>query len=161
VTYADLARGAKAVAVDPSRLASLAEADDGDFEIVSVGKPLPGTEVEIRDSGGNCLPDRRVGRIHVRSPSVMLGYFGGFDSASPGLAQGWLDTGDLGFSLDGELYVSGRAKDLVIIRGANHPPQEFESCLDTVPGVRPGCAVALGFLPQDADGEQLLILAER
>ena len=161
VTYADVARGAKAVAVDPSRLASLGEAGDGDFEIVSVGRPLPGTEVEIRDSEGNCLPDRRVGRIHVRSPSVMTGYFGGFDSASPALSQGWVDTGDLGFSVDGELYVCGRAKDLVIIRGANHPPQEFESCLESVPGVRPGCAVALGFLPRDADGEQLLILAER
>jgi len=91
----------------------------------------------------------------------MTGYFGSFDSASPALSQGWVDTGDLGFSVDGELYVCGRAKDLVIIRGANHPPQEFESCLESVPGVRPGCAVALGFLPRDADGEQLLILAER
>jgi len=117
--------------------------------------------VEIRDSEGNCLADRRVGRIYVRSPSVMSGYFGSFHSSSPALAQGWLDTGDLGFSLNGELYVCGRAKDLVIIRGANHPPQEFETCLETVAGVRPGCAVALGFLPADADGEQLLILAER
>jgi len=91
----------------------------------------------------------------------MSGYFGGFDPAAPALSNGWLDTGDLGFTDDGELYICGRAKDLVIIRGANHSPQEFESCLEEVEGVRPGCAVALGFVPPDADGEQLLILAER
>ena len=76
------------------------------------------------------------------------------------LQDGWLDTGDLGFVADGELYVCGRAKDVVIIRGANHAPQEFEECLDGVAGVRQGCAVALGFQPDGGGEEQLLILAE-
>ena len=75
--------------------------------------------------------------------------------------DGWLDTGDLGFVADGELYLTGRAKDLVIIRGANHAPQAFEECLQAVEGVRVGCAVALGFTPPDSEDEALLMLAER
>jgi fatty-acyl-CoA synthase len=161
VTYAVPGEPTKSLSVDADRLASAGEAVAGEFEIVSVGRPIPGTEVEIRNERGVRVPDRRVGRIHVRSPSVMSGYFGGFDPAAPALSNGWLDTGDLGFSDDGELYVCGRAKDLVIIRGANHAPQAFENCLEEVEGVRAGCAVALGFVPPDADGEQLLILAER
>jgi acyl-CoA synthetase (AMP-forming)/AMP-acid ligase II len=71
-----------------------------------------------------------------------------------------LDTGDLGFVESGELYICGRVKDAVIIRGANHQPQEFEACVDSLEGVRTGCVVALGFTPEGADGEELLILAE-
>jgi acyl-CoA synthetase (AMP-forming)/AMP-acid ligase II len=73
---------------------------------------------------------------------------------------GWLDTGDLGFALGGALHVHGRAKDLVIVRGANHAPDEFEAALAGLPGLRPGCAVALGFTPAEG-GEALLLLAER
>jgi len=62
---------------------------------------------------------------------------------------------------DGELYVSGREKDLIIIRGSNHAAQEFEDCLAGIEGVRTGCAVALGFVPDEERGEQLLVLAER
>ncbi len=91
----------------------------------------------------------------------MAGYFERPEATAATLVDGWLDTGDLGFVQDGELYVCGRAKDLVIIRGANHTPQEFEECLDGLDGVRAGCAVALGFTPDGADGEELLVLAER
>src|SRR5262249_1811374 len=161
VTYAASGQPLKSLSVNAARLASPGEVVAGDFELVSVGHPIPGTEVEIRNDGGAPVRDRQVGRIHVRSPSVMSGYFGGFDSAAPALANGWLDTGDLGFSDHGELYICGRAKDLVIVRCANQSPQEFESCLEEVEGVRAGCAVALGFMPPDADGEQLLILAEQ
>src|SRR5262249_11686308 len=76
------------------------------------------------------------------------------------IASGWLDTGDLGFVKGGELYISGRAKDVVIVRGANHSAQEFEECLDGIDGLRAGCAVALGFVPPGGEGEELLILAE-
>ncbi len=91
----------------------------------------------------------------------MAGYFGRPDATASALADGWLDTGDLGFVAGGELYVCGRAKDLIVIRGANHAPQEFEECLAGIEGVRAGCAVALGFVPDGEDGEQLLVLAER
>ena len=115
------------------------------LRVVSVGTPVPGMEVRVEE-----------GRIAVRGPSVMRRYFGKEqDAASP---DGWLDTGDLGFIDSGELFVSGRAKDLVILRGKNHAPQEFEDALDGLAGVRAGCAVAVG-VPGD-DGEELGLLVE-
>ncbi len=119
-------------------------------EIVSVGTPVPGTEVEVREEG----------HIWARGPSVMQKYFGNPDATAKSLVDGWLDTGDLGF-IDGDaLFVSGRAKDVVIIRGANHAPQVFEECLDALEGVRTGCAVAVGHVPRGADSEELLLLVE-
>jgi acyl-CoA synthetase (AMP-forming)/AMP-acid ligase II len=118
-------------------------------------------EVEVRGEDDGALPERRLGRIHVRGPSLMQGYLGDPAATSRALRDGWLDTGDLGFHASGELFVHGRAKDLVIIRGANHAPEEFEACLAGIEGLRPGCAVALGFLPEGADVEELLLLAER
>jgi len=134
-------------------------------EVVSVGSPIPGVQVELRDEAGAPVPDRTVGQIFVKSPALMQGYFGEPDATAAAVREGWLDTGDLGFVDAGELFIAGRAKDLVIIRGANHPPQEFEDCLAGLEGLRPGCAVALGFVPLGADsgdpgGEELLILAE-
>jgi acyl-CoA synthetase (AMP-forming)/AMP-acid ligase II len=134
-------------------------------EVVSVGSPVPGVEVELRDEEGAVVADKVVGRIFVKSPALMQGYFGEPEATAAVLNQGWLDTGDLGFVNGSELFIAGRAKDLVIIRGANHPPQEFEECLAGIEGLRPGCAVALGFVPpgsaSENGGEELLILAER
>jgi fatty-acyl-CoA synthase len=143
--------------------------------VVSVGQPIPGVEIELRDDGGAAVPEKAVGRIFVKSPALMQGYFGEAEATAAVLREGWLDTGDLGFANAGELFIAGRAKDLVIIRGANHPPQEFEECLTGIEGLRPGCAVALGFVPGGVSmgassvtamapasgGEELLILAER
>ncbi len=112
---------------------------------VSVGMPVPGMEVRVER-----------GQIAVRGPSVMKRYFGREqDAISP---DGWLDTGDLGFVEDGELFISGRAKDLVILRGKNHAPQEFEDALDGVKGVRAGCAIAVA-VPGE-EGEELALLVE-
>ncbi|WP_373046803.1 AMP-binding protein [Vulgatibacter sp.] len=129
-------------------------------EVVSVGVPVPGTAVEVRGEDGAVLPLGEVGRIHVRSPSVMAGYFERPDATAEALQGGWLDTGDLGFVQGGELFVSGRAKDVIVLRGANHAPQAFEECLDAVEGVRTGCAVAVGFVPDGGEGEELALLVE-
>jgi fatty-acyl-CoA synthase len=129
--------------------------------VVSVGVPVPGVEVEVRGEAGEPLPERRLGTIHVRGPSLMQGYLGDPRATARVLVGGWLDTGDLGFHAGGELFVHGRAKDVVIVRGANHAPDEFESCLEGVPGVRPGCAVALGVVPEGGDAEVLVLLVER
>jgi fatty-acyl-CoA synthase len=161
VTFAPPGRAPRAIGVDPARLAATGEAVDGTRAVVSVGTPVPGCEIEVRGPHGKPLPERVVGRIFTRGPSVMVGYFGQPDATAGAITEGWLDTGDLGFLADGELYVCGREKDLVIIRGENHVAQEFEECLDGLPGVRAGCAVALGFVPDGADGEELLVLAER
>jgi acyl-CoA synthetase (AMP-forming)/AMP-acid ligase II len=158
-------RGLRTLIVDPDALGRSGEAQLTDAlfgrELVSVGSPIPGVELQVRDGEGKPLPERKQGRIYVRGPSVMGGYFGATEATARALQNGWLDTGDLGFHHEGELYLTGRAKDLVIIRGANHAPQEFEDCLYDVAGVRTGCAVALGFFPPGQDEEALLILAER
>jgi fatty-acyl-CoA synthase len=154
-------RGVRALRVDPVRLAAAGEASDGSRAIVSVGTPVPGTDVEVRDQDGREIGERRVGRIFVRGPSVMIGYFGQPEATASVLAGGWLDTGDLGFVAGGELHVCGREKNVIVIRGANHQPQEFEECLAGVGGLRAGCAVAFGFVPEGEEGEQLLVLAER
>jgi acyl-CoA synthetase (AMP-forming)/AMP-acid ligase II len=151
----------RAIGVNPTRLAATGKVVDGERQIVSVGTPIPGSELEVRGAHGEPLPEREVGRIFTRGTSVMAGYFGRPEATASAITEGWLDTGDLGFIADGELHVCGREKDLIIIRGANHVPQEFEECLDGLEGVRPGCFVALGFVPDGEDGEQLLVLAER
>jgi len=147
--------------VDPARLARDGVVAPGTREVVSVGTPVPGVEVEVRDPRGRPAGDGRLGRIFVRGPSIMSGYLGDPGATAKALPGGWLDTGDLGFVADGELHVHGRAKDLVIIRGANHAPEEFEAALAGVPGARPGCAVAAGFVPEDGGAEALLVLIER
>ena len=161
VTFTPGERDVKTVRVDPVRLAATGEAVDGTRAIASVGTPVPGTDVEVRKPDGGVLGERRVGRIFVRGPSVMVGYFGQPDATASVLAGGWLDTGDLGFFAGGELHVCGREKNVIVIRGANHLPQEFEECLAGVEGVRAGCAVAVGFVPEGEDGEQLLVMTER
>ena len=133
----------------------------GPRELVCLGVPLPGVEVCVRDERGDEVPDGSAGRIHVRGPSVMAGYFGNPAATASAMQDGWLDTGDLGFVHEGELVVSGRAKDVIILRGKNHAPQEFEEALDGLAGVRAGCAAAVGFTPEGGDGEELALLVEQ
>ncbi|HTN51747.1 MAG TPA: AMP-binding protein [Anaeromyxobacter sp.] len=147
--------------VDPVRLAREGVVSPGAREVVSVGTPLAGVEVEVRAGDGSPLPAERLGRIHVRGPALMREYLGDAPGTARALRDGWLDTGDLGFVAEGELFVHGRAKDLVIVRGANHAPEEFEAPLGAVPGLRRGGAVALGCPGGEGDGEALLLLAER
>ena len=130
------------------------------IELVSVGRSLPGTEVEIRDVAGQALPPGRVGRVLARGPSLMDGYLGRPDATRRALPGGWLDTGDLGFLYDGELFLTGRAKDVVILRGRNYSPAEIEHAVEGVPGFRRGCSVAVSWLPEGAPGEQLLLFVE-
>ena len=162
VTFPPASRGPRELGVDANVLAREGQVRDGTRTLVSVGAPVAGFEVQVRGEDGAELPERRVGRVFARGPSVMHGYFEDAEATGRALTgDGWLDTGDLGFGADGELYLTGRAKDLVIIRGANHAPQAFEDPLLKVDGVRTGCAVALGFTPEGSEDEALLILAER
>ncbi len=94
---------------------------------VLCGRMLPQHEAEVRGEGGEILPERLVGRIFVRGPSLMLGYFGAPEETAQVLsADGWLDTGDLGYFTDGQLVITGRAKDLILVNGRNVWPQDLE-----------------------------------
>lgn len=132
----------------------------GAREVVAVGRPIPGVAVEVRREDGALAGEGRLGRVWARGPSLFQGYLGDEAATARALQDGWLDTGDLGFVLGGALHLHGRAKDLVIVRGANHAPEAFEAALAGVPGLRAGGAVALGFTPPGG-GEGLLLLAER
>lgn len=160
VTFKPAGTSFTTLAVAADTLAASGVVEPGRKELVSVGRPLAGVEVEIRDDDAHPLPDDRAGRIFVRSPSVMAGYFGRTDLTDQTLHDGWLDTGDLGFIHADELFVCGRSKDTIIIRGANHAPQDFESALEGLPGVRTGCAVAVGFVPEGEEEEALALLVE-
>jgi acyl-CoA synthetase (AMP-forming)/AMP-acid ligase II len=121
---------------------------------------MPGLTVEIRSAEDEILPAGRVGRIVAKGPSITQGYFGDPELTAGIIRDGWLDTGDLGFIFEDEIYIAGRAKDLIIIRGRNYAPQEFEELLLDLDGVRTGCAIAVGAFV-DGVGEQLIILAEK
>jgi len=136
-----------------------AEPDPNGVELVSVGAPLPGFEIEVRGEQGTLPPDR-TGRVWARGPSLMEGYLGRDEATRRALVDGWLDTGDVGFLHDDQLYLTGRAKDLLILRGRNHAPHEVEQAVDHVAGVRTGCAAAASFLPEGADHEALLVFVE-
>jgi fatty-acyl-CoA synthase len=160
VTFKALGTSFKTLGVDGDRLASEGIVEPGGKEIVSAGPPLAGMGVEVRDDHGTAQPPGHVGHIFVSGPSIMAGYFGRPDLTNRVLQDGWLNTGDRGFIHDGELYVCGRQKDIVIVRGANHAPEEFEAALEGLPGVRTGCAVAVGFVPPGDDDEALAMLVE-
>jgi acyl-CoA synthetase (AMP-forming)/AMP-acid ligase II len=145
--------------VDPVALARDGQVRPGAREVASVGTPVPGVDVEVRGARGEAAGPGRLGAIHVRSASLMEGYLGAPEATARAVRDGWLDTGDLGFVDGGELFVCGRAKDVVVVRGANHAPEEFEAALAGVEGLRPGCAVAVG--APAAGGEGLVLLAER
>ncbi|MGZ6099384.1 MAG: fatty acyl-AMP ligase, partial [Myxococcaceae bacterium] len=160
VTFCPPRTPLRTVPVDPVELARAGKVRAGTRTLASVGIPVPGMTVEVRDEAGGVALEGVVGRIVARGPSIMEGYVGQPEATRAVLAGGWLDTGDLGFVQDGELVVCGRAKDVVVLRGANHAPQEFEDALDGLTGVRAGCAVALGFVPPAGDGEELVLLVE-
>ena len=110
---------------------------------VECGKPLPEYNVEIRDEAGTVLPDRRSGVIFVQGPSVMAGYFNAPEETSAALSEdGWLNTGDIGYSVDGKLIITGRKKDTIIINGRNIWPQDLEYLAEQQPEVNIGDALA-------------------
>ena len=110
---------------------------------VDCGVPLPEYNVEIRDDDGNVLPDRRTGTIFVRGPSVMSGYFNAPEETKSTLSDdGWLNTGDLGYWIEGSLVGTGRKKHLIIINGRNILPQDLEYLAESQPEVRIGDALA-------------------
>jgi 1-acyl-sn-glycerol-3-phosphate acyltransferase len=135
----------------------------GDTEgiaIVGCGTAAPGYEVRVIDTDGNRLPDLREGRIQCRGPSATTGYFGN-DTASRALwADGWLDTGDLGYLREGELFVTGRAKDLIIRGGRNIHPEDLEQALGQLAGVGPEGVAVFASADPERGTERMVVVVE-
>ena len=106
--------------------------------VVNCGVPARDMEIEIRDEDGNPLPDRAIGKVWCRGPSVMVGYFRDQEATDACLVDGWLDTGDMGYMSGGYIYIVGRAKDMIIINGRNHWPQDIEWAVEQLPGFKAG-----------------------
>jgi fatty-acyl-CoA synthase len=126
------------------RIARAAEQEDNAVTLVGCGRAFPGHEIRIVDDGGRDLPDRSVGEIVLKGPSVMLGYYRQDALTVQAIRDGWLHTGDLGYLSDGELFICGRAKDIIIVNGRKHYPQDLEWAVDALDGVRRGRVVAFG-----------------
>jgi fatty-acyl-CoA synthase len=107
--------------------------------IVNCGKPIAGMEIEVRGPEGEILPDRGIGKVYVRGASVMVGYFRDEESTRACLSDDkWLDTGDMGYMSRGYIFIVGRAKDMIIINGRNHWPQDIEWAVEQLPGFKSG-----------------------
>ena len=106
------------------------------------------------------LPDRRVGEIALRSDCMLSGYYRRPDLTVQNIRAGWYYTGDMGYLADGQLYVSGRKKDLIIVGGKNIYPQDLEAIANTTPGIAPGRSVAFGLFDKSLGSENIVMVCE-
>ncbi len=127
---------------------------------VSCGRPLPDHEIRIVDADGRPVGERVEGRIEFRGPSVTAGYFRKPDLTRAVMHGGWMDSGDLGYCADSELFVTGRVKDLIKKAGRNLYPQEIEDVVGGVSGIRRGCVAAFGVADPAIGTERLIVVAE-
>jgi acyl carrier protein len=138
----------------------VAEVDPRALVFVSCGRPLRRHDLRIVDRTDQPVGERVEGRIHFRGPSVTPGYFRSADATRAAMHDGWMDSGDLGYQVDGELFVTGREKDLIIQGGRNLCAEEIEAVASRVPGIRPNCVAAFG-IPDPATGtERVVVVAE-
>jgi fatty-acyl-CoA synthase len=129
--------------------------------VVGCGRALRGHAVEILGDDGQRLPERHVGRIVARGPSVMAGYFEDPEATREALRGGWLQTGDMGYLAGGELFVCGRTSDLIIRQGRKYHPPDLESAIADVEGLRPSGIVVFGVSRMEEADEVVAVLEAR
>jgi acyl-CoA synthetase (AMP-forming)/AMP-acid ligase II len=126
---------------------------------VSCGTPIAGVQLRITDHNGTLLPERHLGEIVIKSNFMLDAYYRR-DDLRPLDSEGWYHTGDIGYVADGELFVAGRVKDLIINAGKNIFPQDIEAIVNTVPGIHPGRVVAFGVADEREGTELIAVVAE-
>lgn len=137
-----------------------AQANKDFLEFISCGKPLPDHPVRIVDEYNQELPERHIGNIQFQGPSAMQGYYHNPVATQKVYHQGWWDTGDLGYFAEGELFITGRKKDVIIKSGRNLFPAEIEELVAEVHGIRQGCVAAIGVNNPKTGTEKFIIIAE-
>jgi acyl carrier protein len=166
LTFPPINRGPLADCIDRSRMMDAGEAvpvaEDHPHALrfVSCGQPLPGYQLRIVDAGGVEVPERIEGAVQFSGPSATQGYYRNPTETARLLHGPWLDTGDRGYVARGELYVTGRVKDIVIRRGRHIYPDEVEQAVGELEGVRKGCVAAFGAREPSGATEKLVVLAE-
>ncbi|HET7144750.1 MAG TPA: AMP-binding protein [Anaerolineales bacterium] len=165
VTQSSLDRGPTVDEIDresfmTNRVATPPVAGRPSMKMLSSGRPLENTKIRVVNENSDDIPDRMVGEIMLQSNCMLTGYYNRPDATETALRNGWYVTGDYGYLSNGELYVSGRKKDLIIVGGKNIYPQDLEALTSEVPGVHPGRTVAFGMYDEEAGTEEVVIIAE-
>ena len=130
------------------------------LKMMSSGHALPNTRLLILSEDGKPLPDKVIGEIALQSDCMLTGYYHRPDATEKALRDGWYLTGDYGYTVNGEIFVAGRKKDMIIVGGKNVYPQDLESLAYEVPGIHAGRAVAFGIEDTKAGTEEVVIVAE-
>ena len=135
--------------------------NDPSLHLVACGRTLPEMDIRIVDDHGKVLPDRRRGHLQFRGPSSLDSYYNNPEATRQVKdGDGWVKTGDLGYISEGELYLTGRSKDLIVVAGRNLHPEDIEDIVATIPGVRRGCVAAFGVSQNEEGTEALVVVAE-
>ncbi|MDX1606810.1 MAG: AMP-binding protein, partial [Candidatus Competibacterales bacterium] len=129
-------------------------------EQVACGHALPGHEIRVVDEHDHELPDRRVGRLQFRGPSATRGYLNNPEATRELFHGDWLDSGDRGYLVKGEVYVSGRDKDVIIRGGRNFYPYDLEQAVGELDGIRRGCVAVFAAADLQGGTERLVVVAE-
>ena len=169
VSFSQPGQGLALDHVDPELLAGKSQAIPADppktkgvyttKKTVSCGRPMPEYEIQVRGGQGQVLPERHVGTLYLRGPSVMSGYFNNEDATREVLSDdGWLNTGDLAYLAENNIYITGRQKDLLIINGRRVWPQDLEKIAEQQPEVRTGDAAAIAAPDEDGKDRAVLLL---
>ena len=130
------------------------------MKMMSSGQPLENVKVNVLDENGNGVPERVIGELALHSDCMLTGYFNRPDLTEKAFRDGWYLTGDYGYISNGEVFVSGRKKDMIIVGGKNIYPQDLESLTYEVPGVHPGRSVAFGMFDETQGTEEVVVIAE-
>ena len=147
-----LARHGRAVPVPPT--------DPAAAEIVACGQPIRGHQVRVVDANGRELPEREEGQLQFRGPSTTSGYYRNPDETRKLFSDGWVNTGDLAYMAGGDIFLTSRAKDIIIRGGRNIYPHEVEEAIGDMPGIRKGCVAVFGSREPESGTERIVILAE-
>ena len=142
------------------RALTTSDDDPHALRFVACGRPLPDFQIRIVDAMGYEAPERQEGRLEFQGPSVTSGYFRNPEATAALFHGDWLDSGDMAYMAEGELYLTGRAKDIIIRAGRNLYPQELEEAVGDVPGIRKGCVAVFGSRDPVSGTEHLVVLAE-
>jgi 1-acyl-sn-glycerol-3-phosphate acyltransferase len=134
--------------------------DPKPLEVVACGQPLPGHEIRIVDEAGHELGERQEGRLEFRGPSTTRGYFRNEVKTRELIHNGWIDSADRAYMAGGDVYVTGRIKDIIIRAGRHLYPQEIEEAVAGIPGIRKGGVAVFGVADRTSGTERVIVLAE-
>lgn len=157
ILHDPFAREGKAL---PASVATAADAGAETLSIPSCGHALPGHQVRIVDEAEYELPERQIGRLEFRGPSATSGYYRNPQATAKLFHAGWLDSGDYAYMAEGEVFITGRVKDLIKRGGRNLYPYDLEQAIGTLPGIRKGCVAVFASGDPATGSERLVIMAE-